>query len=133
MQEENLEGISRQQISQRKRREKERSVGNSKKTNTTPNKEGNANTLLDKTHTIGQRLRRKKENEKKKKNCFLYSIDGIVDGVSQAVEDVVDGLSQAGDQLLEQTKGKQPTVEVITYFYGSSSTGDSSREYSVIK
>ncbi|PIA46673.1 hypothetical protein AQUCO_01500306v1 [Aquilegia coerulea] len=133
MQEKNLEGLSRQQTSQRKRRERERSVGNSKKQNTTPNKEWNANTLLDKTHTIGQRLRRKKEKEKEKENCFLYSMDGIIDGVSQAVEGVVDGVSQAGNQLLEETKGKQPIVEVIIYFYGSSSTGDSSREYNVIK
>ncbi|PIA28604.1 hypothetical protein AQUCO_06800042v1 [Aquilegia coerulea] len=90
-------------------------------------------TPLDKTHTISQRLRRKKEKQKENEFFFLYSMDGIVDGVSQAVEHVVDGGSQAGNQLLEETKGKQPIVEVITYFYGSSSTGDSSREYNVIK
>ncbi|PIA60780.1 hypothetical protein AQUCO_00300356v1 [Aquilegia coerulea] len=102
MQEENLEGLSRQQTSQRKRRERE-------------------NVLLGIP---------KNKTQRRIKNGMQ---NGIVDGGSQAVEDVVDGGSQAGNQLLEETKGKQPIVEVITYFYGSSSTGDSSREYNVIK
>ncbi|KAF5185404.1 hypothetical protein FRX31_025008 [Thalictrum thalictroides] len=65
---------------------------------------------LDKTHKLGQRLRRKKEKEQK--NNFQYSMDGI--NIAMPIKD----------------KGKEIIIDdwSVTFLYGSSSTGDSSRE-----